>query len=87
MFSNFDFVFNQNEVILNMKLKRSITLGWPLTTYNMKLLNIHTHVGAAQCDFVWFSYHKTTHRTTPCGAVRLLHFEGSLGRFGCGCAV
>ena len=87
MFSNFDFVFNQNEVILNMKLKCSITLGWPLTTYNIKLLNIRTHVGAAQCDFMRFSYHKTTHCNTPCGAMRLLHFKGSLGRFGCGCAV
>ena len=66
---NFDFVFNQNEEVFNMKLE--CTNGRFTTSYKIKLLilYIYIYMSTEGCDFVQYSYHKTAHCTTQYDAV------------------
>ena len=67
-FWTFDFVFNQNEAIFNVKLK--CTKAQLVTYY------IYIYIyGGVLCSFF---NHKTTHCT-----VQLLHFVDGFDRFGC----
>ena len=69
-FWTFDFVFNQNEAIFNVKLK--CTKAQLVTYYIYIYIYIY---GGVLCSFF---YHKTTHCT-----VRLPHFVDGFDRFGC----
>ena len=85
---NFDFVFNQNRVVFNMKLKR--TNAGLTTSYKIKLLILYIWVrsGAILCNFLIIKLHIVPHNTvrftTTCGSsMQLLYFAGSFVWFKC----
>ena len=65
----FDFVFNRNGEVFNVKLKH--TNAGLTTSYKIKLLilYIYIYMGTEWCDFVQFSYRKIAHCTAQYGAV------------------
>ena len=87
---NFDFVFNQNGEVFNMKLKR--TNAGLTTSYKIKLLILYIYLwvrsGAILCNFLIIKLHIVPHNTvrftTTCGSsMQLLYFAGSFVWFKC----
>ena len=78
-FLPFDFVFNQNEVVFNVKLEQTnarLALFHIILNYIYTYIYIYIYMSAMQCDSLLI-------------AVRCAYsiLQAGFGQFGCGCAI